>query len=120
MSATLDAIKSKSKKGLNKAKGALGIQTAPSEDSNVVDEIAEFCPKLSYQQRMIGFGSCFFLGYVITFMSFNFFIDLIEGNPVPFVMLYCKLKNSSIQHLSPQIYLDCSSNSFFYSFYSYW
>ena len=36
----------------------------------------------------MGFGICFSLGYLITFTSFSFFIDLIEGNPIPFVMIY--------------------------------
>jgi len=37
---------------------------------------------------MIGFGACFSLGYLIQFLSFTFFIELIEGDPVPFVVLY--------------------------------
>lgn len=37
---------------------------------------------------MIGFGSCFILGYLLTFLSFRFFVKLVAGNPIPFVFLY--------------------------------
>ena len=97
MSGALSSIKDKASAGINRAKSAVGIQGSASQDSNansnaLADEMADMCPKLTYQQRMIGFISCFFLGYLITFMSFNFFIDLIEGRPVPFVMIYSKFK----------------------------
>jgi hypothetical protein len=39
-------------------------------------------------QRMMGFGICFGSGYLITFMSFSFFVQLVEGDPVPFVVVY--------------------------------
>ena len=92
MSGALASIKSKASSGMNKAATAVGIQRASTEDSNAntMDELAEFCPQLTYQQRMIGFGTCFVLGYFITFASFRFFRELIDGNPVPFVILYCK------------------------------
>ena len=39
-------------------------------------------------QRLIGFASCFTVAYLITFMSFKFFVELIEGYPVPFALNY--------------------------------
>jgi len=90
MSGALASIKSKASSGMNRAATAVGIQRTNTEDSNAMDELAEFCPQLTYQQRMIGFGTCFVLGYFITFASFRFFRELIDGNPVPFVILYCK------------------------------
>lgn len=90
MSGTISAIKSKASAGINKAATAVGIQRTATEDSNTLDELSEFCPKLTYQQRLIGFGACFVIGYLITFLSFNYFIDLIEGRPVPFVLIYSK------------------------------
>ena len=84
----LSSIKEKAARGMNRAASAVGIERTNTQDSNTMDEIAEFCPKLTYQQRMIGFGSCFVLGYLITFTSFNYFEDLILGNPVPFVLVY--------------------------------
>lgn len=37
---------------------------------------------------MIGFGFCFGAGYLISFASFTFFVELLEGNPLPFVYVY--------------------------------
>mmetsp|Transcript_8519 Transcript_8519/g.10774 ORF Transcript_8519/g.10774 Transcript_8519/m.10774 type:complete len:188 (+) Transcript_8519:157-720(+) len=88
MPGALASVREKASKSINRAAGAMGIETKSSEDNTALDEMAELCPKLTYQQRITGFVSCWCIGYVITFMSFNFFIDLIEGNPVPFVVLY--------------------------------
>ena len=87
MSGALSSIKSKASAGLNKAANAVGIErNNASRDS--MEEVAEMCPELTYQQRMIGFCTCFLVGYLITFSSFNYFVDLIEGRPIPFVMIY--------------------------------
>eukprot|EP00571_Detonula_confervacea_P007253 CAMPEP_0172330950 /NCGR_PEP_ID=MMETSP1058-20130122/61669_1 /TAXON_ID=83371 /ORGANISM="Detonula confervacea, Strain CCMP 353" /LENGTH=202 /DNA_ID=CAMNT_0013048187 /DNA_START=1057 /DNA_END=1665 /DNA_ORIENTATION=- len=61
---------------------------AQSESSKMLDEVSEFCPKLTYHQRIMGFGITFTCGYLMTFMSFRLFIKLVEGNPAPFVFLY--------------------------------
>merc|ERR1712157_521403 len=61
------------------------------EDSQVpggLDDLSELCPKLTFKQRIIGFISCFTLGYLITFCSFSRFIELVEGNPYPFIIFY--------------------------------
>lgn len=96
MSGALASIKTKASAGINKAASAVGIQRTQTEDSNnnTLEELSELCPQLTYQQRLIGFGTCFVLGYFITFMSFNYFMELIGGNPVPFVVLYSKSKIS--------------------------
>lgn len=52
-----------------------------------LDELSDLCPQLSFQQRLIGFAASFTLGYLIAFMSFRFFIRLIEGNPVSVLLL---------------------------------
>lgn len=59
-----------------------------SQASNMLDEVSEYCPKMTYQQRVMGFGICFTCGYLMTFASFRLFIKLVEGNPAPFVFLY--------------------------------
>lgn len=46
------------------------------------------CPELTFQQRLLGFATCFTIAYMITFMSFKFFVKLIEGHPVPFAVNY--------------------------------
>lgn len=59
------------------------------QSSSFVEEAADLlCPELTFQQRLIGFASCFTIAYLITFMSFKFFVQLIEGNPVPFALNY--------------------------------
>jgi hypothetical protein len=79
---------------LAKAGNAIGLETKASEDSSsssaseAMDELSSFCPKLTYKQRLIGFATCYGVGYLITFSSFHFFIELIEGNPMPFVISY--------------------------------
>jgi len=59
------------------------------QSSTFAEEAADLlCPELTFQQRVIGFASCFSIAYLITFMSFKFFVKLIEGNPVPFAVNY--------------------------------
>ena len=86
MSGALASIKDVTSRSVKRAKSAVGI-TNP-EDNTALDEVAEMCPKLTYQQRMVGFGCCFGIGYLITFTSFQFFEELINGNPIPFVIIY--------------------------------
>mmetsp|Transcript_969 Transcript_969/g.1429 ORF Transcript_969/g.1429 Transcript_969/m.1429 type:complete len:188 (-) Transcript_969:402-965(-) len=88
MSGALSTIKQKASNGINRAASAVGIERTNTQEPNAMDELSDMCPRLTYQQRMIGFCTCFVLGYLITFGSFNYFIDLVEGNPVPFVMMY--------------------------------
>lgn len=57
-----------------------------SEDTSWTEELSNYCPTLTFQQRLIGFASSFGLGYLIAFMSFRFFIRLMEGNPLPFAL----------------------------------
>lgn len=67
------------------------IDSAMDEEQQAVDrwdEMAEYCPTLSWQQRLYGFMISFSLGYLIAFLSFRFFIRLVEGNPIPFAVNY--------------------------------
>mmetsp|Transcript_4871 Transcript_4871/g.7213 ORF Transcript_4871/g.7213 Transcript_4871/m.7213 type:complete len:239 (-) Transcript_4871:61-777(-) len=59
-----------------------------SSSSSSLEDLSDMCPKLTFQQRVIGFASCYGLGYLITFGSFGLFIRLVEGNPLPFVTMY--------------------------------
>ena len=52
------------------------------------EELSTYCPKLTFQERLIGFACCFSLGYLIAFFSFRFFIKLVGGNPIPFAINY--------------------------------
>jgi len=60
-----------------------------SSERTLMDEAADLvCPDLTFQQRLLGFVTCFTIAYLITFMSFKFFVQLIEGYPVPFALNY--------------------------------
>ena len=58
------------------------------EDPSWSEELSQYCPTLTFQQRLIGFACSFGLGYLIAFFSFRFFIRLVEGNPLPFAINY--------------------------------
>mmetsp|Transcript_3992 Transcript_3992/g.6685 ORF Transcript_3992/g.6685 Transcript_3992/m.6685 type:complete len:187 (-) Transcript_3992:91-651(-) len=71
------------------AKQAIGLTPVPSEDTPIQPEPEDsLCPKLTFQQRIVGFAACFTVGYLITFASFRHFVELIEGDPVPFAVTY--------------------------------
>ncbi|EEC51277.1 predicted protein [Phaeodactylum tricornutum CCAP 1055/1] len=77
---------------LNKAKLSF-VRADPGDDveeqqPDRLEELAEYCPTLTFQQRLIGFAVCFGMGYVMSFFSFRFFIKLIEGHPLPFAFNY--------------------------------
>lgn len=59
-----------------------------TESPDRLEELAEYCPKLTFQQRLIGFAVSFSMGYLIAFFSFRFFIELVEGRPLPFALNY--------------------------------
>ncbi|KAL7578458.1 hypothetical protein ACA910_011530 [Epithemia clementina (nom. ined.)] len=63
-------------------------QQQQQSSSSWAEELSEYCPKLTFQERLIGFATTFGLGYLIAFFSFRFFIKLIEGNPIPFALNY--------------------------------
>ncbi len=90
MSGALASVREKATQGINKAKSAVGLaKPAEPENTSALDEISEFCPQLTYKQRIYGFGVCFGVGYLITLLSFSFFDELRDnGNPVPFVVIY--------------------------------
>ncbi|CAM9162336.1 unnamed protein product [Ascophyllum nodosum] len=46
------------------------------------------CPTLSYRNRLIGFGACLAMGFLLTFGSLFRLAQLLAGNPRPFVLYY--------------------------------
>jgi Got1/Sft2-like family len=56
--------------------------------SDQLDALAEYCPQLTFQQRLIGFTVSFSIGYLITFCSFRFFLHMVTGHPIPFALNY--------------------------------
>jgi len=68
--------------------GANNSQASSSSSSDRLEELAAYCPQLTFQQRLIGFAVSFSIGYLIAFFSFRFFIHLVEGHPIPFALNY--------------------------------
>mmetsp|Transcript_9026 Transcript_9026/g.20991 ORF Transcript_9026/g.20991 Transcript_9026/m.20991 type:complete len:250 (-) Transcript_9026:74-823(-) len=86
-----------------------GESDAQSEASSMMDEVADYCPKMTYQQRITGFAISFTCGYLMTFMSFRLFIKLVEGNPAPFVFLYT---SGNILSLMSSVFLSGPQRQF--------
>jgi Got1/Sft2-like family len=75
-------------KGIENGGDEEASQTSQSQASDQLEALSEYCPQLTFQQRLIGFAVCFTIGHMIAFFSFRFFIRLVEGNPVPFALNY--------------------------------
>jgi len=84
-------------KASNSVRGGLGLPPAVNEgvdeeeqsvSSSFVEEVSEYCPQMTYQQRVMGFAICFTAGYLMSFVSLKLIFKLVEGNPAPFVFLY--------------------------------
>lgn len=88
---SLSNISDNAKVKLKKVASTVGVTSSNENDSVELDpleELAEFCPKLTYQQRILGFLSSYGTGYVVTLGAFGFFIELCEGHPLHFVTMY--------------------------------
>ena len=59
-----------------------------SSEPSFSDEVGALCPKLTYTQRLYGFVCCFVLGFLLSLFSFVNFVELLQGDPVPFVVMY--------------------------------
>ena len=66
---------------VERVRGAVGIK--PTQRETVIDQV---CPSMTFQQRLMAFGTCFILGWVVSFSSMLSFTQLIQGNPVPFAI----------------------------------
>jgi hypothetical protein len=63
-------------------------QPTPSEANNLRASINSLCPSLSYQERVIGFITCFVLGFLLSVGSTFRLARLVRGNPAPFAIAY--------------------------------
>jgi hypothetical protein len=95
MSSFFEEVRKGTTGALDKAKlvfkrdeGGDSVMVEEPEDPGWTEELSHYCPTLTFQQRLIGFASSFGLGYLIAFMSFRFFIRLVEGHPLPFALNY--------------------------------
>lgn len=61
-----------------------GISTqGDSEDGS-----SSLFPDMTFKERLIGFGTCVIVGFLISFSSFGSFSELLVGRPVRFAILY--------------------------------
>ncbi|KAG5185248.1 Got1/Sft2-like family-domain-containing protein [Tribonema minus] len=68
----------------------LGQEEAPlkTRAEELEEYVCSFCPSLTYKQRLIGFGVCLTLGFILTFGALFRIVRLVAGNPLPFVINY--------------------------------
>ena len=57
----------------------------PSDED---DGLLSIFPTLSLKERLVGFGTCLLLGFLISLSSFGAFSDLLLGYPARFAVLY--------------------------------
>ncbi|CEM24104.1 unnamed protein product [Vitrella brassicaformis CCMP3155] len=48
----------------------------------------ECCPRLTFQERLIGFCMCFIAGWIVSFVSFGSFAQMLTGHPTRFAVGY--------------------------------
>ncbi|KAL7482699.1 hypothetical protein ACHAWX_000169, partial [Stephanocyclus meneghinianus] len=122
MSNVLASLKESANKASTSVRSGLGLPPAESIDSaensdgnssSMMDEMSEYCPKLTFQQRVMGFATCFTLGYLMSFMSFRLIVKLVEGNPAPFVFLY---SSGNVLSLMSSMFLSGPQRQFKYMF----
>lgn len=63
-------------------------QKEPSFYDELEEELCGFCPKLTYQQRLMGAAACFGLGFFLSFGSLFRIMELLKGDPAPFALTY--------------------------------
>lgn len=66
----------------------LGGQPNNTEANNLRASINSLCPSLTYQERTIGFITCFVLGFLLSLGSTFRLARLVHGNPAPFAIAY--------------------------------
>ncbi|DAZ94968.1 TPA: hypothetical protein N0F65_000063 [Lagenidium giganteum] len=58
------------------------------EDSGLGNDLAQSCPSLTYQERVIGCVTCFVLGFLLSLGSTFRLAKLVHGHPAPFAITY--------------------------------
>lgn len=58
------------------------------KEEGLVPDVAEYCPSLTYKQRLYGFGICFALATVSGVLAGIFISFVASGSLVPFAVLY--------------------------------
>ena len=71
-------------------KSAFGIEPKPKTKRQELEDACcdTVCPKLTYRQRLYGYGSCFGGAFLLSIGSWMRLVDLVHGNPTPFVVFF--------------------------------
>ena len=64
------------------------------------EEVCALCPSMTYTQRLWGFVICLALGFLVSMGSLFRLVQLMEGNPEPFAIMYTSGKTPSIDRFT--------------------
>ncbi len=74
---------------LDSARSLFSPEERPKEWYEELEEnVCQLCPSLTWQQRVIGCACCMLLGFCLSMGSLFRFMQLLEGDPVPFATMY--------------------------------
>lgn len=73
---------------LRNAKNMLGVNQDKQWYEELEDNVCSVCPSLTWEQRLYGCAICMFVGFCLSMGSVFRLIQLLEGNPVPFAVMY--------------------------------
>jgi len=74
-------------KGFKRAVG-LEEEKPKTAAEEMEDALCGMCPELTYKQRVGGYVTCFFVSFCLSIGSFTRLVQLVKGNPAPFVVFY--------------------------------
>jgi hypothetical protein len=66
----------------------IGLVEKPKVPETRLEKLCRCCPTLTYKQRLLGFGFCFFFGVSLSLSALNSLPSLLLGNPAPFAFKY--------------------------------
>jgi hypothetical protein len=67
---------------------SVNLPSLSSESDEANEGIAALFPSLTLKERLVGFGVCVLLGFLISVSAFGSFSDLLLGYPARFAILY--------------------------------
>ena len=75
---------------LSRFKQAIGLEEEKPKTAaeEMEDALCSVCPQLTYKQRVGGYVSCFVISFCLSIGSFTRLVQLVKGEPAPFVVFY--------------------------------
>lgn len=74
--------------GVTTVGSTIGLVEKPKVPETRLEKLCRCCPTLTYKQRLLGFGFCFFFGVSLSLSALNSLPSLLLGNPAPFAFKY--------------------------------